>query len=51
MAELGTATEELNAAVDEVPGDAASSDALGSRRNGAADVVNARNDIDNALNC
>jgi hypothetical protein len=51
MAELETATNELNAAVDAVPSDAALSDALGSLKNEATDVVNARNDVDNALNC
>ena len=51
MAELGTATDELNAAVDAVPSDAALSDALGSLKNEAADVVNARNDLDNELKC
>ncbi|GAA3688563.1 hypothetical protein GCM10023081_27380 [Arthrobacter ginkgonis] len=51
MAEVETATNELNAAVDAVPSDAALSDALGSLKNEATDVVNARNDLDNALKC
>jgi outer membrane murein-binding lipoprotein Lpp len=51
MAELATATNELNAAVDAVPSDAALTDALGSLKNEAADVVNARNDVDNAPKC
>jgi len=51
MADLETATDELNAAVDAVPDDATVQDALDSLKNEAADVVNARNNLDNSLNC